>query len=143
MKGFLLDTNVLSELAKGARGDRCALNWLDRRDEDELFVSVLTIGEICKGMERLTDERRRTGILKFVRTVEQRFAARILNVDRPTARRWGILSSQSAFVGRTVQAVDGLIAATALENDLSLATRNVRDFRDLNLTVVDPFTALA
>lgn len=134
---FLLDTDVLSEFRKGDRADRAAVAWLRRRRSDDLYVSVLSLGELRRGVERV----RRRGDTKGVRSLEgwlatvvDGYTGRIVNVDRSIADRWGRLG-----VPDPVPDIDGLIAATAIERNLTVATRNVRQFARTGARYTNPF----
>lgn len=138
MKGFLLDTNVISELRKGSRGNPAVLRWFDHRDEALLFVSVLTIGELYKGVE-LANEVRTRAIRNFTEEIEDRFRSRLLPVDSAVARTWGEIAGNATRRGRQLQPVDALLAATASVRGLVVATRNVRDFEASGVRTVNPF----
>ncbi len=139
MNGFLLDTNVISELIKSEPNGN-VLRWIDDTDESILFLSVLTLGEIRNGIERLNRGRRR-GRLELWLTVDLRlrFHDRILTVDEPIAERWGTLSATAAKKGRPVPVIDGLLAATALHHDLMLVTRNDTDVSGTGVLTFNPW----
>ncbi len=136
--GYLIDTNILSELQKGSRCDSSVQRWYAATDGDELFLSVLVIGEIRLGIERL----RRRDAVQSVRleqkllAVETLMAGRILPVTQAIAERWGRLN-----VPDPLPVIDGLLAATALEQDLTLVTRNVRDVERSGVRLLNPFSA--
>jgi predicted nucleic acid-binding protein len=105
-----------------------------------LFLSVISIGEVSKGCTIHPEEHRRDSLRKWLDdTLRPRFAGRILPVREAISERWGILEGQCQLKGLTVNAPDGLIAATALEHDLTLATRNVKDFAGLCVTLFNPW----
>ncbi len=134
---YLLDTNVLSELRRKAPNDR-VVNWMAQRPASTLYLSVLTLGELRKGVEGLTDAGRRAALLDWLETeLPAFFTGRILPVDAQVADRWGRLV---AAAGRPLPAIDSLIGATAAHYGLSLVTRNVRDYADLGLDIIDPWT---
>ena len=139
MNGFLLDTNVISELVR-SEPDAKVLRWIDETDESILFLSVLTLGEIRNGIERLNPGRRR-GRLESWLTVDLRlrFEDRILAVNEAIAERWGALSATAAKKGRPVPVIDGLLAATALHHDLMLVTRNDTDVRETGVPALNPW----
>ena len=125
---YLLDTNCLSEPAR-ERPEPRVLSWLAAVDESQLFLSVLTLGEIRKGASSLPESRRRSGLEVWLeRQVKVRFAGRILPVTGDIAERWGWLAGEAKARGRTLPVIDGLLAATALHHNLTLITRNVRHF---------------
>lgn len=107
-------------------------------DESTLYLSVLTMGEIRKGIEKVADATRRAVLEAFFQQLAQRFAGRILACDEAVAERWGRLTGQSEARNIRLPAIDSLLAATALEHDLTLVTRNVRDFRNMPIAVLDP-----
>lgn len=135
---YLLDTNVLSELRKPVR-NRGLLDWLATTHQAEHFVSVLTIGELHRGVSRLRDrgDRRQAEVIeRFVRGTERRFAARILPITSDIAVEWGRQAH-----GSSIPSIDGLIAATAMVHRMAVVTRNSRDFEPTGAEVLDPFTA--
>jgi predicted nucleic acid-binding protein len=109
-------------------------------DPDLLWASVLSFGEIRKGIERLAIGRRRTELEAWLeRDLEQWFDERLLQVTKAIAGRWGVLSARALDNGTPMPNIDGLIAATALDHDLTLATRNVKDFANLGVTIFNPW----
>ena len=122
MKGFLVDTNVISEARKRGRANRAVIAWIAAH-QDELYLSVLVTGEIRRGIESIRKRDPPAGASEgWLREIETTFEDRILPVDGAVADRWGRLMAD-----RTLPAIDGLLAATALVHGLTLATRNVRD----------------
>lgn len=133
---YLLDTNVLSEVLKKSP-DKNVLTWLNRIPEDTLYMSVLTIGELRKGVERLSDEKRKSQIKIWLEhDLVNRFNERILSITVEVAERWGRLQ---ADYKRPLPAIDSLLAATALHHDLTMVTRNTKDFNYSELEVLDPW----
>jgi predicted nucleic acid-binding protein len=123
MSGFLLDTNVISELVK-ARPDPGVTQWIEATDEILLYLSVLTLGEIRKGISSLPDAKRRTALEAWLdRDLALRFSNRILAIDQAVADRWGRLAGSAAARRSPLPVIDGLLAATALHYDLTLVTR--------------------
>lgn len=135
---MLLDTCVLSELVR-PRPDARVLSWLEGVGDAELFLSVLTLGEIAKGKERLPQGPKRRRLEEWLEEVQREFADRILPIDAAVARTWGRVSARAEAKGRPASVVDGLIASTALSRDVPVATRNVEDFSAFGVTVVDPW----
>ena len=134
---WLLDTNVISELARPVPNP-VVTQWLTAH-EDELFLSVLTLGELQKGISSLADSRRRRRLASWLdREIRPWFAARLLPVDERVAVRWGRLQAQ---VGQPLPAIDSLIAATALEHGLVLATRNTQDMVRTGASLFNPWEA--
>jgi toxin FitB len=133
---YLIDTNVLSELRRKLP-NAGVVEWFSRRPTSTLYLSVLTLGELRKGVEGVADANRRRALLDWLETeLPNFFAGRILSVDTQIADRWGCMV---AAAGRPVPAIDSLLGATAAHHDLSLVTRNVRDFADLGLDVINPW----
>ncbi|MBK8401773.1 MAG: type II toxin-antitoxin system VapC family toxin [Propionivibrio sp.] len=134
---YLLDTNVLSELRRKTPNTG-VVEWFAQRPASTLYLSVLTLGELRKGVEGMADASRRTALLDWLEAeLPIFFTGRILSVDAQVADRWGRLM---AAANRPVPAIDSLLAATAAHHGLSLVTRNVRDFANLGLEVINPWT---
>ena len=133
---YLLDSNVLSELRRKTP-DAAVLEWFARRPASTLYLSVLTFGELRKGIEGVPDAKRRMALTDWLETeLPAFFAGRILPVDAQVADRWGRLLSAA---GRPLPAIDSLLAASAAQHGLSMVTRNSRDFADLGLDVINPW----
>jgi len=125
---FLLDTNVLSEWTKH-RPDVRVVQWLDEADEDRVFVSVITLAELRRGVMRLPQGARRSRLDEWLSNdIVSRFATRVLPVDEAVADRWGRIIAAREASGRPMSAMDAFIAATAEQYDLTLVTRNSADF---------------
>jgi predicted nucleic acid-binding protein len=135
--GYLLDTSVISETRK-TRADRGVLSFLSKANETELFLSVLTLGELRRGVEakRRTDGAMADRLAAWVDSIETNFADRLLSIDPRIARRWGELSAR-----RSLPVIDTLIVATALHHGLILVTRNTRDVESTGVTLMDPWEA--
>jgi predicted nucleic acid-binding protein len=133
---YLLDTNVVSELAR-ARPDPRVLAWFAGVADDALYLSVLTLGELRSGVESMPRGARRERLRNWLEhDVPGWFDDRLLPVDAAIADRWGRLT---AGASRTLPAIDSLLAATALQHDLRVVTRNASDFELPGLEVVDPW----
>ena len=141
MTGFLLDTNVLSEFARTGEADRNVDRWLKTAKEESLFASVLTFGEIRRGIELLPAGKRRTQLEQWQDDLVVSFEMRLFPVTRAIADRWAVISAQTQRKGITVANIDGLIAATALEHDMTLVTRNVKDFSGVEVPLFNPWEA--
>lgn len=134
---YLLDTNILSETIRKSP-NRSVITWLDQIPGEALFISVLTLGEIRKGIESLRDKRRREKLrLWLEHELPEWFEGRVLPVDLAVADRWGRLLAEAR---RPVPTIDSLLAATALHHELRLVTRNARDFDYHGLEVINPFS---
>jgi predicted nucleic acid-binding protein len=140
VKGFLIDTNVLSELRKGARADGNVRRWFERIDENSIFLSVLVTGEIRRGIDsiRKRDPRAASTLERWLDDVMGAHSERVLPVDAATADEWGRLDARGSL-----PVVDGLLAATARVHDLTLVTRNVKDVIRTSVDTLDPFTPTA
>ena len=139
MSGFLLDTNVISELVK-PRPEPRVTAWIDATDESLLYVSVLTMGEIRKGVTSLLDSARRVALEAWLDSVlALRFAHRTLPIDQAVADRWGRLAAEAAVAKSPLPVIDGLLAATALQHDLTLVTRNTRDVARTRVPLFNPW----
>ena len=135
---YLIDTNVLSELRR-RQPNTNVTHWFSERPPSTLFLSVLTLGELRKGIDALAESPRKLALLDWLETeLPVFFSGRILNVDARVADRWGRLLAQTKS---PLPAIDSLLAATALSHGLSLVTRNLRDFQHVDLTVLDPWSA--
>ena len=135
---YLIDTNVLSEL-KRKQPDPQVVAWLQERPRQSLYLSVLTLGEIRKRLERVEDASRRQSLLDWLEVeLPHYFVGRLLGIDAATADRWGRLMAEA---GRPLPAIDALLAATALRHDLTLVTRNTKDFAGLAVRLINPWEA--
>ena len=133
---YLIDTNVLSELRRKTPHPAVA-RWFADRPAGTLYLSVLTLGELRKGVNALPDAGRRLQLLDWLETeLPAFFSGRVLAVDTAVADRWGQMLAQA---GRPVPAIDSLLAATALHHGLVLVTRNVRDMADLGVQLLNPW----
>ena len=133
---FLIDTNVISELRKGARADAKVRDWFQSVGDGELYLSVLVIGELRQGVEglRRRDPPAAAKLDRWLHELVQRHADRTLPVDAAIADRWGRLN-----VPDLAPTIDGMLAATALVHSLTLVTRNTRDVRRTGVRYLDPF----
>jgi predicted nucleic acid-binding protein len=141
MNGFLLDTNIPSELTRPIPEPRVEA-WLEAADDERLYLSVVSLGELVKGVSLLTPGRKRNELERWMETtLHPWFGTRILAFDEAIARRWGILSAQSERKGKKLKVADAMIAATALVFDLTVVTRNVKDFAGQGVTVFNPWVS--
>ena len=141
MIGYLLDTNIPSEFSRD-RPEPRVVQWLQKQPMTMLFISAVTIGELRKGLVILPPSRRRSELETWFHTeLPIWFSNRVLPVTHSIADRWGVLDGQCQLKGTPLSTADGMIAATALEHDLTLVTRNVRDFAGLGVEVFNPWDA--
>jgi toxin FitB len=136
--GFLLDTNVVSELRKGARADAGVRAWFDDHETDQLWLSVLVVGELRRGAELLRRRDNRAGkrLSDWLATFTSEYGDRIIPITTEVCERWALLN-----VPDPLPVIDGLLAATALERDLVFVTRNTADVERTGVALVDPFDA--
>jgi predicted nucleic acid-binding protein len=137
---FLLDTNVVSEWTK-VRPNAAVTTWLTEVDEDRVFLSVVTIAELRRGVERLPAGERRKRLDEWMQgELPLRFEGRVIPVSELIANEWGRVVARREIQGRPIHAMDALIAATAEVHSLTLVTRNEADFRLTVKSVVNPWT---
>jgi predicted nucleic acid-binding protein len=139
MSGFLLDTNLISEAVR-VRPDPNVENWVRAADQDLLYLSVLTLGEIHKGLAGLAQGKRRTRLETWLEVeLQVRFSGRILPINAGVADRWGLLEADAKSKGKPLSTIDGLLAATAVHHNLTIITRNVADFNGISVPVLNPW----
>jgi predicted nucleic acid-binding protein len=133
---YLIDTNIISEVRKTSSCNANVASWYASLNDADIYLSVLVLGEIRKGIERVrpNDPARARALEKWMSAVCESFADRILPIDRTVADEWGRMCAK-----RTISSVDALLAATAKVHRMTLATRNVSDVRDLGADVINPF----
>jgi len=133
---YLIDTNIISEVRKGAKCDPNVATWYERIDDAEIYLSVLVLGEIRKGVERarVTDAAQARALENWLTSITGSFSERILPIDQAVADEWGRMSA-----ARPVPTIDALMAATAKVHRMVLVTRNVSDMADLGADFVNPF----
>ena len=140
--GFLLDTNVPSELTRQSPNARVS-TWVSVQDNASLYLSVVSVGEFRKGFCLLPQGRRRMQLEQwFEQFLLPFFGTRILPVTQAIANRWGVLSAECHARGTPLNTADGMIAATALAHNLTLVTSNTKDFARLGVDLLDPWDAL-
>jgi len=137
---FLLDTNVISETAKPIP-DLGVMAWLAAVDEDEVFLSVITLAELRHGVERLPTGARRDQIDNWLTgQLRPRFANRVLSIDAETADIWGRLVAGGQAAGWSISAMDAFIAAVATRHGMTLVTRDAADFQTTGVPLFNPWT---
>ena len=140
MVKYLLDTCVISELARKVPDPR-VVSWFGERRDEEMFVSAVTVGELRKGVEKLSlSDEKRAHLLAWCMSVEASFAGRIISFDKGVAVSWGGIVGRMAARGRTKPPIDMQIAATALLHDCVLVTRNVKDMEGVGVQLLNPFS---
>lgn len=136
---YLWDTNVISELVVKQPSTK-GMQWLSRLDDHQIYLSVITIGEIKKGIEKLPDSARKPTLRNWLdNDLLARFRPQILPIDLDVMLAWGQLTALLYKKGRTMPAPDSLIAALALHRQLHLTTRNADDFKNTGVTVINPW----
>jgi tRNA(fMet)-specific endonuclease VapC len=133
---YLLDTCVLSAFLKKQSNEK-VIKWFDHQLEESLFVSVLTIGEIRKGVTRLPDSKPKAELAVWLNGVIRRYNGRLLPIGIETANVWADLKAMLELKGRLIPVIDSLLAATALEHDLALVTRNEDDFASTGVKILN------
>jgi len=134
---YLVDTNIISEMTK-AKPNKGVAKWFSSNFETDMFISVMSIGEIVFGIEKLTDENRKMKLSAWLDDViENGFSGRIIDIDTDVMTTWG---KMSAKLPRSLQTQDTLIAATAIAYNMTIITRNVKDFEDIpNIKIFNPW----
>jgi len=136
---YLLDTCVISELVAKKPNPK-VVNWIDSIDPDSAYLSVITVGEIRKGIEKLPDSRRKSTLHSWlIEELMARFSGKILPIDSEVVLMWGQLIGSLESDGKKMAAIDSLIAATALYNHCSLVTRNETDFKHTGIAIINPW----
>jgi predicted nucleic acid-binding protein len=133
---YLLDTNIISELRR-KKPNKGVLNWFEKKPASTLFLSVLTLGELRKGIESLTDKTKRVALIDWLESdLKTFFSGRVLPIDEKVTDKWGKLLANA---GRPLPAIDSLIGSTAAIHEMTLVTRNTKDFIHLGIDVVNPW----
>ena len=135
---YLLDTCLLSEFMK-RHPDPGVIEWFDAQDDETLYISVLAIAEIRRGIAKLGTAKRASELRGWLESVVDRFDRRILSFDISTAYRWGDLKADLETKGRPLPIIDSLMAATAFEHNLTIVTRNEADFKPTGVKILNPW----
>lgn len=136
---YIIDTCVLAELIK-PKPTRKVVGWLKSQNENRLYISVLTLGEIAKGIEKVKDGHRKKKLhLWLADDLRERFCGRILPVNERVAMAWGQIQGKTELKGRSMPTIDGLIAATGLVFNMVVVTRNVSDMEESGVLLLDPW----
>ena len=136
---YLLDTCVISEMIK-PDPNGMVIKWVLSQNEDKLYLSVLTLGEIQKGISKLCKSRKRQALEMWLKTdLLERFSGRILPIDDQTALNWGLVQGSAEKNGSSIPSIDGLIAATGITFSLTVVTRNVADMKPSGVRLFNPW----
>lgn len=136
---YLLDTCVISELIKKKPNPK-VVKWISDIEEANLFISVLTMGELHKGIEKLSENRKKDKLLKWItHDMKKRFQNKIIDFDLHTAVIWGKIQAKSEMSGQKLPAIDSLIAATGISHDLIVVTRNTTDMKSSGVELFNPW----
>ena len=136
---YLLDTCVISEVIK-PRADKNVVSWMQNQDEESLYLSVLTFGEIEKGIEKSTDEARKRKLQLWVEEdLKKRFEGRIVPINIDVSVRWGAIQGNAELLGKPMPAIDGLIAVSGLVHNCIVVTRNVSDMEQSTVELLNPW----
>ena len=136
---FLLDTCIVSELTR-PKPNQCVADWIRSEPETKLYLSVLTIGELRKGIDKLPKSHKRNKIEAWLNfELRNRFSGRILSVDDEVAERWGLESAKAEQAGTPLPVIDGLLAATAIIHGMTIVTRNTKDMQQTGAKMFNPW----
>ncbi|MCK5340212.1 MAG: type II toxin-antitoxin system VapC family toxin [Desulfobulbaceae bacterium] len=136
---YLLDTCVISEIIR-PKPSRKVSNWIRSEDESNFFISVLTIGELHKGIEKLVQSKRKEELHNWVENdLKERFWTRIIDIDIQTAMVWGKIQGMNERAGKPMPAIDSLIAATGITHHLAVVTRNTSDMKESGVALLNPW----
>jgi predicted nucleic acid-binding protein len=135
---YLLDTCVLSEIIKSAP-EKQVVQWLKERKSDQTFVSAITLAELERGVAKLPESKRRSSLNVWLKQIEIDFKDRILPFDTEVAHHWAAMTAQSEARGKSMAILDSMIAATARAQGYYLVTRNVRDFVNSGVEIINPW----
>ncbi len=136
---YLIDTCIISELIK-AKPSKKVVEWVSSESEENFYLSVLTIGEIQKGISKLADSKRKEKLQSWIAIdLKDRFAGRLLDIDLEVAQKWGEIQGSAERQGLVMPAIDALIAATAICHGLIVVTRNIQDMQHSGARLYNPW----
>jgi toxin FitB len=135
---YLLDTCFISELIK-KKPNQGAINWLFEKNESSLFLSVITLGEIKKGIYKLPNSKKKEELGKWLIKLEERFKGRIIPIDLDISIKWGQIQGELEQNGKSMPTIDALIACTALVKNLIIITHNAKDIKQSKVEIIDPW----
>ena len=138
---YLIDTNCLSELTR-LRPDANVIEWFSSNDETRMYLSVISLGELVKGIDRLPDSAKKDKLNSWIQhNLKSRFRSRIIPISESIAIKWGSIQATMELRGTPIPAIDALIVATSLVNNLTLVTRNTKDFENIGIPLINPWDA--
>ena len=136
---YLLDTCAISEMVK-PKPEKRVIEWISAQEETHLFLSVITIGEVQKGISKLPESNKKKRLQAWLQTdLPERFGGRILPIDYQTALNWGRMQASAEKTGNTIPAIDGIIAAQAITHSMTVVTRNIDDMRASKALLFNPW----
>lgn len=136
---YLLNTCLISELTKKTPNEN-VVDWLNSINMEDIYISVLTLGKILKGVSKLTDSKKKDRINSWFQTsVIEKFKNNIVNINDDIAIKWGLIEAESETAGQKIPVIDGLIAASALVHDLIVVTRNITDIEKSGCKILNPW----
>lgn len=135
---YLLDTCAISEITK-PQANRCVIEWLKSTNSEDLYLSVINIGEIKKGINKLPASKKKQDLLFWLETLLEDYQSRILTVDLSVMENWSLLVANAEKKGQPIASMDSIIAAIAYTYHLTLVTRNERDFYACNIPMLNPW----
>lgn len=136
---YLIDTCVIAEVTK-PKPNSNVVSWLKSQNENYLYISVLTLGELSKGIEKVKDVHRKKKLhLWLADDLRERFSGRILSVNEQVAMTWGQVQGKAELQGKSMPTIDGLIAATGLVFNMTVVTRNISDMEESGVVLLDPW----
>lgn len=135
---YLLDTCVISEFVKPSPNKK-VISWINEIPSEMLFISVVTIGEIRKGITKLPESKKKQKLTLWLNTILEEYEERVISIDLAVADTWGILQNDTEKNGVPMSSIDGLIAATAYTHNLTLITRNKEDFNNSKISLINPW----
>ncbi len=136
---YLLDTCVISEAIK-PQADKNVISWIQSQNEENLYLSVLTFGEIEKGIEKLNNSKRKRSLQLWVEDdLKKRFEGRIISIDLDVSVKWGTVQGKAELAGKPMPAIDGLIAVSGLVHNCVVVTRNISDMSQSSVALFNPW----
>ena len=136
---YVIDTNIISEFISKSP-NQAVLDFINSLDERDIYLSVITIGEVKFGIQNVKSESRKVELINWLENdLLTRFSGRILDIDTPTMLKWGEINQQLKSIGRPIPIMDSLIASSSIVNEMTLVTRNVKDFYNFDIDIINPF----